>query len=123
MRNRQLKFRVWNPEQNKMEYFELDNITFPERLLTQDKYPVQQYTGMKDSKGVEIYEGDDIEFALPYNNKKCTGNIFYHDAFVVTGNSEDGEFVYAYLHELVKEIYNMKIKVIEKDFENDRSTN
>jgi len=56
--NRQLKFRVWDNEQKKFEYFELHNITVPDRLLTQDKSPLQQYTGIKDSEQIDIYEGD-----------------------------------------------------------------
>ena len=64
--NRELKFRVWNNEQKKFEYFELRNITVPDRLLCQDKYPVQQFTGFKDSNGVDVYEGDRIRYNLYY---------------------------------------------------------
>jgi uncharacterized phage protein (TIGR01671 family) len=64
---RQLKFRIWDNEQKKFEYFELHNITVPDRLLTQDKFPVQQFTGLKDKNEKEIYEGDRVTYKLDNN--------------------------------------------------------
>ena len=55
---RTLKFRVYIPEHEKFSYFELGNFDYSDRYLSQDKYPVQQFTGLQDSKGVDIYEGD-----------------------------------------------------------------
>jgi hypothetical protein len=60
--NRQLKFRVWDDEQKKFEYFELHNITVPDRLLTQDKFPIQQFTELYDKNKKPIYEGDRVKF-------------------------------------------------------------
>ena len=62
MNKRELKFRAWNNEQKKFEYFELHNITVPDRLLTQDKFPVQQWTGLYDKNKKPIYEGDIISY-------------------------------------------------------------
>jgi uncharacterized phage protein (TIGR01671 family) len=75
MNNRQLKFRVWNPEIKDYSYFELHNIIVPERLLTQEEYPVQQYTGKKDSKGKDLYEGDIIKYQKDEDYK--TASIEY----------------------------------------------
>ncbi len=66
--NRQLKFRIWDNEQKKFEYFELNNITVPDRLLTQDKFPVQQFTELYDKNKKPIYEGDRVRFGY-------TGNV------------------------------------------------
>jgi hypothetical protein len=65
---RQLKFRVWDNEQKKFEYFELNNITVPNRLLTQDKFPVQQFTELYDKNKKPIHEGDRVRFGY-------TGNV------------------------------------------------
>ena len=55
---REIKFRVFSSEVGRFEHFPLNNITVSDRLLSQHSYPVQQFTGIKDKNGKEIYEGD-----------------------------------------------------------------
>lgn len=70
---REIKFRVWNRHNEKFRYFDLFEIN--KGLLCsideEDDIP-QQYTGLKDKDGVEIYEGDKIIF----DNSDIGGEVY-----------------------------------------------
>ena len=57
---RVLKFRIWDDKLNKFEYFDIYSCFG--RIPTDIKRNIQQYTGLKDKEGREIYEGDIIIF-------------------------------------------------------------
>ena len=78
---RQFRFRVWNPDEERMMYFMMSNIWFPDRYLIQYKIDVQQFTGLHDRTGKEIYEGDLLQFAYKDDGVKFVGEVQYSEKF------------------------------------------
>jgi uncharacterized phage protein (TIGR01671 family) len=79
MNNRELKFRVYIPDHEKFSYFRLGEFDYSDRYLYQHQYPVQQYTGLKDSKGVEIYEGDLVQYNQNSSYDRIDFEIIWSD--------------------------------------------
>jgi hypothetical protein len=71
------KFRVWDNIQKKFEYFELGNITVPDRLLSRHSYPVQQFLGILDSRMKEVYDGDVVKGIYGSEGIEIMGEVQY----------------------------------------------
>lgn len=85
---RQIKFRAWYKEskrflENVQDLFN-DKLNFPAcfaDILHDDNCVVEQYTGLKDKNGVEIYEGDILHWLDPWTDKQdWLGVVIYQEA-------------------------------------------
>jgi uncharacterized phage protein (TIGR01671 family) len=106
---RDLKFRAWDKRNNRFVYFQLFegiNSHTPEiyskgKYLNDDFKEWQQFTGLKDKNGKEIYEGGIVRF---FNEPETTREVSWSNAIGFTlGTGSIG--LYAGELEVIGNIY------------------
>lgn len=115
MNNRILKFRVYDKDNHKFiidprELFvwlqcELHNSTL---TVFGSRYVIQQFTGLKDSKNCDIYEGDILEFKDGFVSEIIWGEE--SAAFLMKSNNGGRAFL--------NQDYILNFEVIGNIFEN-----
>jgi uncharacterized phage protein (TIGR01671 family) len=120
---RTIKFRAWSNHDKKF-FYDTENVydclKFSQLPATANLYQDmiwQQFTGLLDKNGKEIYEGDLLEFAYRDDGKQFVGEVQYFEKFGSFGVVIDNAF--ETFQDLIE--YDQFFNVVGNIFENENT--
>jgi len=78
MANREIKFRTFKNGMMSRSFKFGEAICFPDGSVSVGRnFELMQYTGLKDANGVEIYEGDIVEYLCEFTEETSNHQVKY----------------------------------------------
>lgn len=126
MENRIIKFRAYTEEEEMIKVGSIELLT-DETYIVNDEIPIsngklQQFTGLLDKNGKEIFEGDIVEFAIENNIIKGEVEYLENWAMFRISTGKNNGIIHDYqsmgLSEAEKYCNREKFEIIGNIFEN-----
>lgn len=114
---RDIKFRIWNWNEDKTPaYIEITPGSWLDEGGIPDNAIVEQFTGLHDKNGKEIYEGDIIKFKNMV--REATGKIIFNEHGFFAISYLDSQYTYSDVALLNRFDTESNCEIIGNIFEN-----
>ena len=117
--SREIKFRAFDSISKKLHTWDVISMMPLPQFIHLEHYTLEQFTGLKDKNGVDIYEGDILEHTVKHYHKRA-GQVFKNKVEYYNGNICGWRIRNKSFHKKLTEnwLFNQEAEVIGNIHEN-----